>query len=133
MDHRIQTGNRSQCGFTLLELLIVLLVIALLASVASPVVTGSLIRAKEAALRENLYVMRKAIDDYYADKGKYPESLEALVTDKYVRKIPPEPILEVGDGWRVRWEEGVTDDPGIIDIYSGSDEQGTDGTRYSDW
>lgn len=121
-------------GFTLIELLLVLLLIALLASLATPVVIGSVQRARESALKENLFVLRKAIDDYYADNGRYPESLEKLVEKRYIRHVPADPITGSKDTWvlvRAKGAEG--DSSGIIDVRSGSEEKAADGTYYKDW
>ena len=123
-------------GFTLIELLLVLVLIALLASLAAPVVTGSLGRAKEAALKEDLYILRKAIDDYYADNGSYPAELEILLQKRYLRKIPVDPITERRDSWTLVRAEGSSRDTwesGIIDVRSGSDGTSTGGTPYKEW
>lgn len=129
-----KTG-RGQAGFTLIELLLVLLLVALLVSLVAPVVTGSVQRAKESTLKENLYVMRKAIDDYYADRGAYPPDLDELVKKQYLRKIPKDPITDNKDSWvLVRSEsDGKDGQEGIIDIRSGSDDKGIDGTAFKDW
>ena len=122
-------------GFTLTELLLVLLFIAILASLVVPVVTSSVDRARESALKEDLYTLRKAIDDYYADKGKYPESLEQLVDNRYVRKIPVDPMTDRIDTWVEIRNESESDqaDTGVIDVRSGSDEKDSDGVSYSEW
>jgi general secretion pathway protein G len=119
-------------GFTLVELLLVLFLIALLASIVAPVVTGSVHRARESTLKQNLYVLRKAIDDFYADTGAYPPELEVLVQKRYIRKLPADPITDSRDTWvLVRAEDGGQG--GIVDIRSGSDEKGSDGTPYKEW
>ncbi len=122
-------------GFTLMELLLVLTLVALLASVAVPVVTGSVQRAKESTLKESLFAMRKAIDDYYADNGAYPAELELLEQKRYLRKIPADPWTERRDSWTlVRAEEADQDQGGgIIDIHSGSEEQDRNGVPYREW
>lgn len=127
-------GSSRLRGFTLIELLLVLLVVALLASLVMPVVTGSIQRAREATLKEDVYVMRKAIDDYYADHGAYPAELEDLVKERYLRRIPIDPITERRDTWvltRAEDEESAGD--GIIDVHSGSEEKASDGSYYGDW
>jgi general secretion pathway protein G len=119
-------------GFTLIELLIVLAIIALLLTIAVPRYFGSLDRSKEAVLREDLHQMRGAIDKYYGDKGKYPESLEALVSEKYLRSLPLDPITEKRDSWIVV----APQDPqkgGVYDVKTGAQGNATDGTAFADW
>ncbi len=127
--------SRRITGFTLIELLFVLLIVALLASLVAPVVTNSIGRAKESTLKEDLKVMRKAIDDYYADTGKYPAELNDLVTKRYLRKIPVDPVTESRDTWKlVQAEDSKTGAAqGIIDVHSGSEEKASDETYYKDW
>ena len=122
-------------GFTLIELLFVLLIVALLASLVAPVVTSSIGRAKESTLREDLKVMRKAIDDHYADTGKYPAELEDLVKKRYLRKVPIDPVTESRDTWKpTHAEDSKTGAAqGIIDVHSGSEEKASDETYYKDW
>lgn len=119
-------------GFTLIELLIVMAIIATLLTIAVPRYYASLDRSKEAVLKENLYQMRDAISKYYADKGKYPESLEALATDKYLRKVPLDPITESASTWVAVPPE----DPqktGVFDVKSGAPGKALDGTEFSTW
>lgn len=126
--------GRQQSGFSLMELLIVLVLMALLAGVVTPVVTKSISRAKESTLKENLFVMRKAIDDYYADKGRYPESLDILVEEKYLRHIPDDPITETKQQWAVDYAESAEGGQGgIIDVHSESDKESSEGTPYNEW
>lgn len=118
-------------GFTLMELLLVLVLVALLASIAAPVVTNSIQRAKESTLKESLFVLRKAIDDYYADAGKYPDSLHILVEKRYIRKIPIDPITESDSSWYfIKEEKG---EGNIIDVKSGAETKARDGTVYQTW
>lgn len=126
---------KSVRAFTLIELLLVLLLIALLASLVAPVVTGGVQRAREATLKEDLYALRKAIDDYYADTGGYPNELEDLVKKRYLRRIPPDPITERRDTWAVvrAEEEQAGKASGIIDVRSGAQEQASDGSYFKDW
>lgn len=106
-----------------------LMLVALLASIATPMVTKSIERAKVSTLMESLFVIRKAIDDYYADNGKYPASLEDLVTERYIRKIPEDPITESKSSWvLVREKKGAGN---IINIHSGSNKKTTDGTPHA--
>lgn len=122
-------------GFTLMELLLVLALIALLASLVTPVVTGSVHRARESTLKENLFTMRKALDDYYADNGGYPAELELLVQKRYLRKIPTDPVTERRDSWvLVRTDDDSQGKGGgIIDVRSGSGEKDGSGVAYTDW
>jgi general secretion pathway protein G len=118
-------------GFTLLELLLVLTILTLLAGLAAPVVSKAIINSKEAALRENLQVMRHALDDYYADKGHYPDSAEILVEEKYLRFIPEDPVYgQVDWDWQYD-DDGETD--GVIDIKSYSQQQSLSGALYNEW
>ncbi|MCG8519641.1 MAG: type II secretion system GspH family protein [Pseudomonadales bacterium] len=117
-------------GFTLIELMVVMSIIALLASLAAPVVYKSVIRAKESALMETLQVTRSAIDDFYIDKGHYPDTLKQLVDDRYLRSLPFDPILKGDGNWQL---ESSYDVEGIVDLHSGADKLALDGTRYSEW
>ena len=129
-------GTRSR-GFTLIELLIVMVLLVLLASISLAVYGNSVTRGREAALAEDLFQMRKAIDEYYADKGKYPTDLQTLVTDKYLRNIPPDPFTNSADTWQQIPSEpdpaNPAAEPGISDVKSGSDQTGSDGKPYSEW
>jgi general secretion pathway protein G len=119
-------------GFTLIELLVVLSVIALLLTLAVPRYFGSIDKSKEAVLRENLNQMRDAISRYYADKGKYPESLDALAADRYLRKVPLDPITESEKTWVVV----QPDDPqkgGVFDVKSGAQGKSKEGVEFSQW
>mgnify|MGYP001614313568 FL=1 len=111
-----------------------MLIVALLASLSAPVVTNSVHRARESSLKQNLQVMRKAIDDFYADNGVYPPTLETLVEKRYIRKLPKDPITERADSWvLVRSRDGQSGaEGGIVDIQSGSEDKGSDGTPYKD-
>ena len=119
-------------GFTLIELLVVLSVVAILLTLAVPRYFGSIDKSKEAVLKENLNQMRDAISRYYADKGKYPESLDALATDKYLRKVPTDPITESASTWQILRPE----DPqkgGVYDVKSGAAGKALDGSEFSTW
>ncbi len=106
-------------GFTLIELLVVMAIIATLLTLALPRYFGSLERSKEAVLKENLYQMREAISRYHADRGKYPETLESLAADKYLRKVPFDPITESAATWIVVPPEDLQKG-GVYDVRSGS-------------
>ena len=119
-------------GFTLIELLIVLTIVAVLLTIAVPRYYASLDRSKEAVLKENLYQLRDAIGKYYADKGKYPQTLESLATDKYLRKVPLDPITDSTSTWLVV----SPDDPqksGVFDVRSGAPGKALDGSEFSTW
>jgi len=124
-------------GFTLIELLVVISLIIVLASIGMVQYGSSVTRAKEAVLKEDLFRLRDAIDQYYADKNKYPASLEALVSDKYLRTVPVDPITNRADSWRTVMAEpdplNPTSEAGIYDVKSGAEGSALDGTNYSDW
>jgi general secretion pathway protein G len=131
-------ANRKQdAGFTLVELMIVMAIIGVLAVVAIPSYVGAVRQAREAVLREDLHVMRAAIDSYTADKQKAPQSLDDLVNDGYIRSIPVDPMTRSKDSWQTSTSDALHSldqtDPGIDDVHSGSQEQGTDGQPYSEW
>ncbi len=125
-----QTGKaRSERGYTMAELLIVLLIVGLIAAIAVPNIAGGVKRAEETALRENLSVMRKALNDYVADRGVGPDALSDLVDQKYIRFVPDDPVAGPAARWRL-----VTNDLGdIVDIRSSSDQRGSNETPYSEW
>jgi general secretion pathway protein G len=124
-------------GFTLIELLIVITLITILATMGMVQYKNSVQSSREAVLRTDLFRMRDAIDQYYADKGKYPASLDALVSDGYMRNIPEDPIAKSSDSWQTvpaEPEPGNTSgDPGIYNVKSGATGTGLDGSSYSDW
>jgi len=124
-------------GFTLIELLIVIALISILATMGVVQYRNSVQSSKEAVLHTDLFRMRDAIDQYYADKAKYPASLDALVSDGYMRAIPEDPITKSADTWQTvpaEPEPGNTSaEPGIYNIKSGAPGTGLDGTSYSDW
>jgi len=124
-------------GFTVIELMVVMTIILLLASVAVKINKKAIIKAKESVLKENLFQMRQAIEQYYADKGHYPDSLETLVDDGYLREIPKDPFTKSSDTWQVEYENpddvGEDYEPGIIDVRSGYSGKALDGTNYDEW
>ena len=126
----------SRDGFTLIELVVVVSILAILAAIALPNYKSAIIQAKEAVLREDLYRFRDLIDQYQADKGRYPESLQALVTDGYLRKIPVDPFTRQADWTEVPSEPDPSnpDEPaGIYDVHSSSQELSSNGSPYSEW
>ena len=124
-------------GFTLMEMMIVMVLIVILAGIGMSVYGNSVQRAKEATLKEDLFRMRDAIDQYYADKNKYPGSLEDLVSEKYLRAVPVDPFTTTADTWQTTTSEPDPSQPtlesGISNVKSGSEQTGLDGTRYADW
>jgi general secretion pathway protein G len=125
----------AELGFTLLELITVVSLIAILTAIALPNYKAAIIQAREAVLREDLFQFRDRIDQYYADKGKYPESLEALLEEGYLRAIPADPMTGAAD-WTVIPAEPDPDDPdatGIYDVKSASTALSVGGTAYSEW
>ncbi len=135
----MSSNNRktAQRGFTLIELLIVMTVIGILASIAVPNYKRNLIKAREAVLMEDLYQMRRAIDAYFADHIRYPESLEELVTSKYLRDIPRDPFTQSSETWEevppTPTDEGEIAEGGVEDVHSGDDRIGLNGIPYRDW
>ena len=128
-------GADGEHGFTLLELITVISLIAILTAIALPNYKAAIIQAKEAVLREDLFQFRDRIDQYYADKGKYPESLEQLMEQGYLRAIPADPMTGAPD-WTVIPAEPDPDDPdltGIYDVKSSSGAISMGGTPYSEW
>jgi general secretion pathway protein G len=124
-------------GFTLIELLVVISIIIILASVGLAQYKNSLVHAKEAVLKDDLFKMREAIDQYYADKGRYPSTLDALVGDGYVRRLPEDPITNSSSSWQTVPSEPDSTNPtaqaGVSDVKSGADGTALDGTKYADW
>lgn len=136
---RIVAASRrsSDSGWTMIELVIVIAIIMILAAMALTQYRNSILYAKEAALRSDLFLMRDAIDQYYADKGKYPESLQSLVTESYLRSIPRDPFTNSSDTWTTTAADPqpgqLSSQTGVYEVKSGSDLTGSDGTRYADW
>ena len=127
----------SQLGFTMIELLVVLALIVILATMGMTQYRNSVVHAKEAVLKQDLFHMRDAIDQYYADKGQYPTTLDALVSEGYLRKLPEDPFTKSSTTWQTVPAEpdpnNPTAEPGVYDVKSGSDASALDGTKYSDW
>ena len=124
--------SRPGRGFTLIELLVTMAIIALLLSLAVPRYFSGLDRAKETVLRENLHEIRESIDKFYADRGRYPATLDDLVTQKYLRKLPPDPVTDSEGSWILV----PPSDPkkgGVYDVKSGAPGAARDGTTYESW
>jgi prepilin-type N-terminal cleavage/methylation domain-containing protein len=119
-------------GFTLIELLVVMAIIATLLTLAVPRYFRSIDTSKETVLRQDLAVMREAIDRHYGDTGKYPDTLQDLVTKKYIRAIPVDPITEKTESWVVVAPEDTTKGA-VADVKSGAEGKGMDGTEYATW
>ena len=144
MERNTKTGKDSlatvvkkklEKGFTLLELMIAMFVLIILLSVALPTYQRSVQYAKETVLKENLWQMRKAIDQYASDKGKYPPSIESLVEGKYLREMPIDPILEAAEWDAVMGEDPLNPDSGdgLKDVKSKADGQDSEGKAYKDY
>jgi general secretion pathway protein G len=118
-------------GFTLIELIVVLAIVALLATLAMPRYFQTIDVSKETALRENLHALRETIDKFYGDTGRYPESLEELVALKYLRAIPRDPITEKVDAWIIVAPEGDAKGS-VYDVRSSAPGQGRDGKPFTD-
>lgn len=129
--------RRQDAGFTLIELMIVMLIISILAVIAVPYYTTAIKSAREAVLKEDLHVMRSAIETYTMDKNKGPESLDDLVQAGYLKSIPVDPMTHSADTWVTDSSDDMTSvdetDPGIVDVHSGSDETSVNGQAYSSW
>jgi len=137
MRDMIPARHRRMRGFTLIEMLIVMTLIVVLASVGLIAYQTSVRRGREAVLKEDLYRMRDAIDQYYADKGKYPTDLNELVSTNYVRRVPVDPMTNSAETWQTVMAEAdpsnPSAEPGITDVKSGSEGAAIDGTNYNEW
>lgn len=119
-------------GFTLIELLVAMTIIALLLSIVAPRYFNSVSRAEEAVLKEDLTLMRQALDKYHADTGSYPDTLDDLVNKKYLRKIPVDPVTQSATTW-ILIPPATTEKGAVFDLKSGAPGNARDGTAYSDW
>ena len=139
MAKSIATGKRVSlsrtAGFTLLELMIVITIVIILAAIALPQYQKSILAAREAVLREDLYNFRKLLDQFAADKGKLPQSLDELVSEHYMREIPVDPITGQADWTVVSGEDpnSTSGEQGVTDVKSSSGDTSSDGTPYSEW
>jgi general secretion pathway protein G len=133
----VVAGFRSASGFTLIELMIVIALISVLAGMGVVQYKNGVQHTAESVLRTDLFRMRDAIDQYYADKNKYPASLDTLVSDGYMRKVPEDPITHSADTWQTVAAEpdpaNPTSEPGIYDVKSGAQGTALDGSTYADW
>ena len=130
-------GRKKDAGFTLIELMIVMAIIGVLALVAIPSYVSAVKHAREAVLKEDLHVLRAAVDSYTMDKQKAPQSLDDLVQEGYLKSIPEDPMTKSTSTWVTDSGDALHSidqtDPGIDDVHSGSQESGSDGTSYSSW
>jgi general secretion pathway protein G len=129
--------TRRQTGFTLVELMVVMLIISVLAAIAIPAFIASIKSAREAVLKEDLHIMRQAIDSYTMDKQKGPQSLDDLVQGGYLKEVPSDPMTHSTTTWVTATSDVLESvdqsEPGINDVHSGSDEVGSNGQPYSSW
>ena len=128
---------KSDRGFTMIELLVVVSLIVILATMGMTQYRASVVHAREATLKEDLFRMRDAIDQYYADKGQWPSTLDSLVSDGYMRKVPDDPFTKNNSSWVTVPSEpdpnNPTAEPGVYDVKSGSEMTALDGTKYAEW
>ena len=133
----MRSKRKNEAGFTLMELMIVMMIIGVLTTLAIPSFVGAIRNAREAVLKEDLRVRRSAIDSYTMDKQKAPQSLEDLVQEGYLKVIPEDPMTKARDTWNTDTSDALHSldqtDPGIDDVHSGSQETGSDGQPYSTW
>ncbi|MEW6681856.1 MAG: prepilin-type N-terminal cleavage/methylation domain-containing protein [Nitrospirota bacterium] len=126
---------RGQSGFTLIEIMIVMTIVGILMTLAEPSYHAQIVKAREASLKKSLFVMRDVIDQFAADQGRYPESLQTLVDEGYLRGLPVDPFTKASDTWiEVREDTADAEDsPGIFDVHSGSNLVASNGTPYNEW
>ena len=137
MEPRMQSGKPRARGFTLVELMVVMAVITILLSMAVPMYTKAVLRAKESVLKNNLFTMRRVIDEYTYDKQKAPQSLQDLVSEGYLRAIPVDPITGSDSTWKPIMEDALQSvnqtEPGLFDVKSGAPKTSLEGTPYAEW
>ena len=132
---RWSAGTR---GFTLIEILIVMVIITILAGISVGIYSNSILRSREAVLRQQLFEMRESMDRYYADKNKWPATLDALVDEKYIRAVPVDPMTSSASTWQTEYGEpdpsNPASQPGVSNVHSGSDQVSPlTGTAYAEW
>lgn len=122
-------------GFTLLELMIVITIVIILAAIALPQYQKTILQAREAVLRDDLYKLRTLLDQYAADKGKLPQSLDELISEHYMRELPVDPITGAKDWQAIPGEDpsSTSTEQGIVDVKSASQDTSSEGTPYSEW
>ncbi len=129
--------RNSERGWTLIEMVVVMALIVILAGIATAQYKNSVTRSQEAVLKEDLFRMRDAIDQYYADKNKYPADLATLVSDNYMREVPKDPFTESAETWQTIPAEpdpgNPNLEPGVYNVKSGSDRRALDGSAYAEW
>jgi general secretion pathway protein G len=137
MNLRRSKYGKKFAGFTMIEMIIVIAIISILASIAAMNYQHSVWRAREAVLRNDLFTLRSSIDQYTLDKQKAPQSLGDLVTAGYIKAVPKDPITNSADTWVPVQEDSLMaidqTEPGIVDVHSGADTASTDGSAYSTW
>ena len=139
IESRMTRRDRPQAaeGFTLIELLVVMSLLVVLASIGIATYNSSVLRGREAVLKQDLFHMRDAIDQHYADKSKYPLTLQDLVSAGYLRRVPEDPMTGSADTWETIMSEpdpnNPADEPGVYDVRSGSERVALDGSKYSEW
>lgn len=135
-DHQSRPRAR-QRGFTMVELVVVVSIIMVFVGIARPLYRNAMVGAREQVLRENLHTLRQLIDEYTKDKNKAPQSLDDLVSAGYLKQIPEDPFTQSNGTWQVEMDDSVFSpeqtEPGIVDVKSGSDRVGLDGTPYNTW
>lgn len=134
---RNTTSGKARRGFTMIELMIVMAIVAIIVSIAVPLYQKSIVRSKESVLRNNLFTLRTVIDEFTYDKQKAPQTLQDLVTEGYLRAVPIDPITNSDSSWRIVMEDAMSavsqNEPGIWDVRSGSDQKSLEGTPYAEW
>jgi general secretion pathway protein G len=132
MGPRMPNGERGSRGFTLIELMVVLTILAILAAIITPQYLDRAAQAREVVLRQNIVSMRTVIDQFYRDKARYPATLEELVTERYLRAVPIDPITEKKDTWiLIAPKDGNSS--GVFDVKSGAEGVAHDGSEYASW
>jgi general secretion pathway protein G len=136
-DMAVKTKTGKNRGFTLLELMIVLTIIAILVGISIPIYKAVILRTREATLKMNLHSMREVIDQYTADKKKAPQALQDLVDAGYFRELPWDPMTDSNTTWQASYDTALSSpdqtDSGISDVHSGASGVGTDGSPYNTW